>query len=273
MTQVEDSINWHEPYLYARRMGPDGPDAEKFKAMMTKMIEKMGVSREAMMAAAQALPYGYEARKRPYQWIKDQLEADAPGKKLIFCKDMVEGIVDKYDALPSGFRHTILLRHPAKVFNSFKKMVVGGWGPDADLRKIPDCGLMPPGYFYKELVDLLKHIRDNLDSNPIIICTDDLQRNPELMMKAYCKEMNIPFNDKLLNWEDDGDKIVAKWMVAKETVIGLNKVHANAFGSTGFGEPSPIPDVTSFDEDVREVIEKSMPFYEEMYKARLVVTE
>ena len=29
--------------------------------------------------------------------------------------DMVEGIVDKYDALPSGFRHTLLLRHPAKV--------------------------------------------------------------------------------------------------------------------------------------------------------------
>ena len=62
-----------------------------------------------------------------------------------------------------------------QVFNSFKKIVVGGWGPDADLRKIPDCGLMPQGYFYKELVDLLKHIRENLDSNPIIICTDDLQ--------------------------------------------------------------------------------------------------
>ena len=23
--------------------------------------------------------------------------------------------MDKYDALPSGFRHTVLLRHPAKV--------------------------------------------------------------------------------------------------------------------------------------------------------------
>ena len=47
--------------------------------------------------------------------MKEQLESEAPGKKLIFKKDMVEGIVGKYDALPDGFRHVFLLRHPLKV--------------------------------------------------------------------------------------------------------------------------------------------------------------
>ena len=47
--------------------------------------------------------------------MKEQLESEAPGKKLIFNKDMVEGIVGKYDALPDGFRHVFLLRHPLKV--------------------------------------------------------------------------------------------------------------------------------------------------------------
>ena len=60
-----------------------------------------------------------------YQWIKDQLEAEAPGKKLIFCKDMVEGIEDRKEMIPSGFRHVFLIRHPAKVMGG------GGRGEDA----------------------------------------------------------------------------------------------------------------------------------------------
>ena len=50
-----------------------------------------------------------------YPWIKEQLEIDAPDKKLIFVKEIVIGITGKYDKLPKGFRHAFLLRHPVKV--------------------------------------------------------------------------------------------------------------------------------------------------------------
>ena len=50
-----------------------------------------------------------------YQWIKEQLEMEAPDKKLIFVKDIVVGITGLYDKLPNGFRHAFLLRHPIKV--------------------------------------------------------------------------------------------------------------------------------------------------------------
>ena len=92
-------------------------------------------------------------------------------------------------------------------------------------------------------------------------------------MKAFCKEVNLPYTDKLINnWADDGHKILGKWMVSKEMALGLHLIHANAFASTGFsGEPSPIPDVSTLDEDVQEVVAKCMPFYEDIYAARLVV--
>ena len=57
-----------------------------------------------------------------YPWIKEQLEIDAPDKKLIFVKEIVIGITGKYGKLPKGFRHAFLLRHPLKVLQIQKRI-------------------------------------------------------------------------------------------------------------------------------------------------------
>ena len=66
MTNVEDSIIWHEPYLYARRIGTDGPDKEKFKAMGEKFMAAQGVNREELFAFAKSLPFGYVGTEGNY---------------------------------------------------------------------------------------------------------------------------------------------------------------------------------------------------------------
>ncbi|XP_072049364.1 uncharacterized protein [Amphiura filiformis] len=275
MTHVDDSIVWHEPYLYARRLGTDGADREKFRIMAEQGMKAKGVGGnfDAIIGMAKMLPFGYVGSEVSYQWVKEQLQADAPGKKLIFNKDMVEGIVDKYDAIPEGFRHVFLLRHPLKVFPSFKNMAKNNAPPGmegVDLRKLPGTGFMPAGYFYKELDDLYEYLKD---SKPVVICTDDLQKNPEGVMKAYCKEIGIQYTEKILNWTDDGDAIMQKWMIAKESAMMLSSttIHKNAFGSTGFGEPSELPDKSGMDEDIVEVVDKCMSYYEKMHKDRLQV--
>ena len=52
--------------------------------------------------------------------------------------------------------------------------VVTGSNEPTDLRKRAEIGLLIKGYFYTELAALVTYVRENCDSSPVIICTDDL---------------------------------------------------------------------------------------------------
>ena len=43
LTFVEDSVVWHEPYLYANMAGTDGTNAEFFRKMMGEMMVRIGL--------------------------------------------------------------------------------------------------------------------------------------------------------------------------------------------------------------------------------------
>ncbi len=90
-------------------------------------------------------------------------------------------------------------------------------------------------------------------------------------MKAYCKAIGIEFSEKMLKWADDGKSIMQKWMICKENAImlGQSDIHKNVFESTGFGPPSELPDKNEMDEDVLEVADQCMPYYEKLLKAKL----
>ena len=89
-------------------------------------------------------------------------------------------------------------------------------------------------------------------------------------MKAYCKEIWIEFSEKMLKWaDDDGDSIMQKWMIAKENAVMVDDMHKNAFESTGFCEPTELPDREGMDEDVLEVVDKCMPYYKKLLMVKL----
>ncbi len=139
-----------------------------------------------------------------YTWVKYQLENSAKNKNIV-VKDMVKAIAGKFEYIPDGYKHTFLIRHPLRVFTAYKrKHNTGGKNLKGNLTDFPK-DLIPPGYFFKEMYDLVHHIRDVLKLKIIIIDSEDLLGDPERIVKAYCKETGLEFNDKMLHWPVGSD--------------------------------------------------------------------
>ena len=248
---------WFEPYLGAMRYGLDAryPYSED---------EVMNLGREPVSI-------GYDASQTNYLWCKTQLEMDVPGKKVVFAKEMCYAIDTRYDAIPEGYKHTFLIRHPSKVIPSWKRgMYRESDGPYKSF-KLSECppSRIPPGFFFKESYDLYNHIKENFDSNPVVIDSDDLLMNPGRVLKAYCNAVGIPYSDDLLCWDPSSD-IVKTWNLPRQSLqVFMETFYAKAFSSSGFTKPveGSLPDLS---EDDLYCIESSLPYYKNMYARRLI---
>ncbi|XP_072018245.1 uncharacterized protein [Amphiura filiformis] len=208
----------------------------------------------------------YEASKHSFSSLRERLEEEYPGKKLIFVKDMVQGIDGHYDALPKGYRHTFLIRHPLKVFMSFKNMMEPLPVPKRLEEMIPH--LIPAGFFFKEMYDLVEYVKKELESEPIIIDADDLLADTPRMMRAYCDALDIPFSDSLLTWPSGHEVMLTKWINGKEGLGSIQIAHESTFKTTGFGKPTPMPNQDELPEDVVKVASLSMQYYSKLYEQR-----
>ena len=212
------------------------------------------------------------ARDKPYSWTKEQLESSQPNIKVIFSKDISLG---HYDDLPRAFRHTFLIRHPYLVFDSRKRTITRGFKNESDKMSLfeqPSL-FIPGGSFYKEQYDLYLYVNEKFESNPIIIDTDDLLKNPAGIMKAYCEAVGIPFSNDLLKWKAGRDCMDNQWMTAKEHIAchNIGGHHRETFESTCFGNPRKVPDRSDLDADVLHKSDISMKYYNDMYANRLRV--
>ncbi|XP_072051997.1 uncharacterized protein [Amphiura filiformis] len=265
LTFVEDSVCWYEPYLQAQLFGTDGSITPFLKEILSQMKDQMPpLDDSSQLLLGDNL---YEASKHSLSWVRERLEEEYPGKKLIFIKDMVQGIDGHYNALPTGYRHTFLIRHPLKVFASLKKMWAPMPGPKRKLQEM--IPFMPPGYYFKEMYDLVEYVKKEQEPEPIIIDADDLLANTPRMMRAYCDTLGIPFNDSLLTWPTGHEVVLTKWITGKDgLVIGIQLVHKSTFESAEFGKPTPIPNPDELPEDVVEVASLSMQYYDKLYEQR-----
>ena len=95
-----------------------------------------------------------------FQYVKDQLEAEYPGRDMIFLKGMAYAIDGRYDKLPEGFLHTFLIRHPGRVFPSLVRLA-GNFPPifgDVSFKELNPG----PGQGYKEQWDLFQYVTKEL---------------------------------------------------------------------------------------------------------------
>lgn len=254
---VADSLIWFESYLGAMRYGLDAryPCSED-------VVKNSG---------REPVSIGYDARQTDYLWCKTQLEMDIPGKKVIFAKDLSYNIDTRYDAIPEGYKHTFLIRHPSKVIPSWKRGMYRESDGPYELFKLSECppSRIPPGFFFKETYDLYNHIKENFDSNPVLIDADDLLMNPGRVLKAYCNAVGIPYSDDLLQWDRSSD-IVKTWNIPKQSLqLYTETFYEKAFFSSEFIKPAERSCPNLSEEDVY-CIEASLPFYEKMYASRLV---
>ncbi|XP_041466421.1 uncharacterized protein LOC121416953 [Lytechinus variegatus] len=225
-----------------------------------------------------------------YPVIKSMLDNPDPNKKAIFYKGVSQSMDSKhYRFLPdksSNYKHSFFLRHPAKVFSSWKKVIhsilrdVGdGTGKkltksleDFDIRYDVPEKYKISGLLYKELHDLWVYVLDNLDPDPVVVESDDLLADPAAVLSKYCKAVGIQYNDSLLSWDANPD-ITDNWKCAFMPVKEFEFIRIfchNAFHTSHFLAPPPVPSFDDLPNDVREIAELSMPYYNKMYKTRLI---
>ena len=259
----EDSTIIFEPYVTADRHRHEGlQDATHHRATIT-----------ALTATADKKPSVTEGREPSdytFGFVKEQLDAPYTGNKLVFCKDAAFTVVDNLEFLPKDYRHVFFIRHPLKVFASWKKLYQSFTPHEFELDKVAPV-MFPPGFFFREMVELLEHVREVHDPKAIIIDADDLLSDPKGILSALFKEVGLPFDEKCLQWEA-GDKIAEQWMASKLLLKGNQAFgyYSRAFNSSSFGKPADLPDRSSLPDDVLRCTDASMPYYEKVFAQRLL---
>ncbi|XP_072036914.1 uncharacterized protein [Amphiura filiformis] len=282
MTYVPDTVAWHEPYLQIGKFSYQVEDP-MFSEPYRELAEKHGGASEVAKIES-----GYDASDKDFDWLKEQLEGDFPGKKMVFVKDMGASILreSRHDKIPKGFRHTFLIRNPNKIMKSQLKgfMRAQKTGSFKNPKLTPDK-IRPVQY----LNELWKYVKaEGLESRPVIIDIDELLENPKEMLEAYCKEIGIPFTEDLLTWPAGDDVMTKIWMVPKQTILTYRAVgvHDGTFASTGFHKsPTTTVDSSSAEDELMKqippilaqvfkgMVDREYTYYEELYAERLTLNK
>ena len=105
--------------------------------------------------------------------------------KIFYQKHMTHHIIKntKTDWITRGY-NCFLIRHPAKVINSYIKKNT--------LRNIDDIG-------FKKQFEIFQNIK-NKKLTYTVIDADIILKNPNKILSKFCKELNIRFSKKMLSW-------------------------------------------------------------------------
>ncbi|MQL72406.1 hypothetical protein Taro_004738 [Colocasia esculenta] len=159
---------------------------------------------------------------RPY---RDELLS-----QMHIAKQRLPNISD--DLMRKG-KHFILIRNPLYILPSFDKVV-----PPSFL----ELGLGGLASIYSELCEL--------GTPPPIIDAEDLQKDPEGVLRGLCHDLGIPFQISMLRWEAGPKPIDGMW-----APWWYKSVHK----STGFTPPRTY--TLPFPPSLYGLLEQSLPFY------------
>ena len=253
-----------------------GPEKKTFTANIEDELQQsLAVPTTRTTTSLPSLPsrteFVFDDTICTYNWVKQTLEAEYPGKFCVFCHDQAYCLGNRYQDLPSGYRHTFLIRHPHKLFPSWKKGLVK-LIPSYKQRPFSDCPMLPPKYGYGELHDLMVYLQTSgAEAQPIIIDADDLQENPEGILRQYCHLLGLPYNEQLIYW-DSGGEVTKSWIISK-TIFEYDIQHVGFFEealkSCQFHPPSAIPGREELDADLVPLIDASMPYYMKLHSLRI----
>ena len=253
---------FNEPFVSAYHYGSEckhqPPELAKF--------------RDIALANHMELENAFDDSKCTYDWVKQQLEAEYPGKKILLCKDQAYCLDARYDMIPSGLRHAFIIRHPHKVLPSWKRLMTTVLNCDYDTTTWTQLWENRADGFEMQF-NLLNHVKENLDPNAIVFDADDLQSNPASILRQFCQGVGIPYTDSLLQWPGSRD-IMKTWKASRVSIQGnfldnQGGFFENALKSERFLPPTAVPELNELPPDLQQVAEYALPFYEQMREMRL----
>ncbi|KAJ8038299.1 hypothetical protein HOLleu_15681 [Holothuria leucospilota] len=289
---MDDTVVWMEPYLachlnetfYNPEFKKGDPAAEKLRENISRMLKTEAIIKFMTEIEKKAKEHDniFDQQLFRFPWVKSQLEADEPGKKYIFIKDQACVIREHLDSLPENVptRHCFLIRHPREVYPSWKNMIshnnpVDKPVPWEECHAANDAPHMPVEDFFKIHCDLWKYVKEHLDPDPIILDGYDLVSNPDVLLPKLLEKLGVPYKESYLQWPEDEELVYSAWKGSVQTVILASKMIAasRAVKSTQFDPPRNERGVCSpewkITDELKELIEKSLPYYEEMFAHRL----
>ncbi|XP_063956430.1 uncharacterized protein LOC135154298 [Lytechinus pictus] len=204
--------------------------------------------------------------------IKRDLETT--NSEFVFLKEVAFLTDYILEYLPQGFKHVFLIREPTKVYKSYRKGALRLLHvDDVDIIQY-DPAQLRPMLWYEQQHRLWKYVQQNLDPNPIIIDATDLATNPREILKGFCDAVGFPYSDSLLQWSPSHE-FPKNFVTAGENLFeSMSMFYSAAFSSTHFVAPTvqgPLPH-DELTDDVIKCVDYSMPFYREMYEARMQVS-
>lgn len=108
--------------------------------------------------------------------------------------------------LDPSVSHTFLIRTPIKAVPSFAKLCGSQAGAVTGFNYFDpqEVGIAE----LKELFDFIRieHSRNAVEGDekvPMVIDSDELLKDPETVMKAWCGEVGIKYDDQMLHWDRD----------------------------------------------------------------------
>jgi hypothetical protein len=130
--------------------------------------------------------------------IINKITSETGKNKIFYQKHMTHHIIKntRMGWIKKGY-NCFLIRHPSKVINSYIKKNT--------LKNIDDIG-------FKKQFEIFKDIK-NQKLKYTVINSDNILKNPNKLIRALCKDLNIRFTKKMLSWtrgKRDSDGIWSK---------------------------------------------------------------
>ncbi|XP_072164664.1 uncharacterized protein [Diadema setosum] len=213
----------------------------------------------------------------PFATIKKKLEEST--SKYVFVKD--ESVAMPTDQtrqfIPKGYQHAFIIRHPLLVYKSMRKASFAQFQKAGKLKfnETDENSFDYRPYAKDEGVDIVfqKHhelwtyIRDHVYPSPLVFDSSALLTNPAPVIQEFCEAVGFPYSESLLQWSESPE-VAESWKWPGDDICKNNVFLGVSINSTHFTPPAAVPAWEEVTDDVRELAEKAMPHYEDMFQHR-----
>lgn len=165
----------------------------------------------------------------------------------LFIKNMASHFKVLYKANYTGFKNVFLIRNPQRIIASYSKVI--------HEPTIQDIGI-------RRQVKLYRWFSKHGTYPPIVIDSNDVLADPERHLRALCTVLQLPFEQKMLNWKagpKDYDGVWAPFW------------YTNVRETTGFvkqsGSEDPLPP------QLMPLYEKCLEDYHFLYEKSITNTD
>lgn len=170
--------------------------------------------------------------------VKDVILAEYP-TPYVFHKQMTHHLVE----LDWGFlletKNVLLIRNPREIIASYAKVI-----PNPIMR---DVGIRKQEQLYQFLLEC--------NQLAAVIDTNELLKNPRKVLGQLCDDLDIPFDEKMLEW---------KAGARKEDGVWASYWYKNVHQSTGFKKY--VPRETVLSKDLEALAKECRPYYDRLFE-------